>query len=142
MKDCPKELPASCPIHTFLEILTRPWTMHILWALGSSGPLRFGELRRRVEGISSRVLTERLRSLESRRFIYRHYEATIPPAVTYGMTKRMEDIDKVFKQLAIVAAKWESEDSGDGPERGQVKHSAARRSRGTAPVKSPVPAQA
>ena len=138
MKDCPKELPASCPINTFLEILTRPWTMHILWALGS-GPLRFGELRRKVEGISSRVLTERLRSLEARRFIYRHYEATIPPAVTYGMTKRMEDIGKVFKQLAIVAAKWERE---DGPEPGQVNgSSAAKRPAGTAPVKS-APAQA
>ena len=139
MKDCPKELPASCPIHTFLEILTRPWTMHILWALGSSGPLRFGELRRKVAGISSRVLTERLRSLEARRFIYRHYEATIPPAVTYGMTKRMEDIGKVFEQLAIVAAKWEIE---DGPAPGRVKNSsAAKRSRQTRPVNS-VPAQA
>jgi len=139
MKSYPKELPASCPINTFLEILTRPWTMHILWALGSSGPLRFGELRRKVEGISSRVLTERLRSLESRQFIYRHYEATIPPAVTYGITKRMEDMSKVFEQLAVVAAKWEKE---DGPEIDRVKNSsAAKRSRETQLEKFAVPAQ-
>lgn len=108
--DCPKEPPKNCPIDTFLEILTRPWTMHILWALGTFGPLRFGELRRKVVGISSRVLTERLRSLEEKRFVYRHYEATIPPAVTYGITHRMEDMKKVFEQLAIVAAKWEKEE--------------------------------
>lgn len=123
--DCPKEPPQNCPIHTFLEILTRPWTMHILWALGTFGPLRFGELRRKVEGISSRVLTERLRSLEEKRFVYRHYEATIPPAVTYGVTHRMEDMGKIFEQLGIVAAKWEKEESSVAD--GQQKQPAAKR---------------
>ena len=77
-----------------LELLTRPWTLHILWALSHNGPMRFGVLRRQVEGISARVLTERLRTLENAGFVFRHYEQTIPPAVTYGITERMKDIER------------------------------------------------
>jgi len=62
-----------------------------------------------VEGISSRVLTERLRTLEDQRFVFRHYEQTIPPAVTYGITERMKDIEKVLHQLEGLARKWQGE---------------------------------
>jgi DNA-binding HxlR family transcriptional regulator len=93
-----------------LELITRPWTMHVLWALSNSGPLRFGVLKRQIAGISSRVLTERLRTLEGAGFIFRHYEQTIPPSVTYGITERMKDLEKVFVQLDALARKWQ----GDG----------------------------
>ncbi len=83
--------------------------MHILWALSTNGAMRFGLLRRNVEGISSRVLTERLRLLEEKGFVYRHYEPTIPPAVTYGITERMKDIEKVLAQLETLARKWHAE---------------------------------
>ena len=91
-------------------MLAGPWTLHILWVLGNDGPARFGELRRKVEGISARVLSDRLRLLEGRGFIYRNYEATIPPAVTYGITERMKDINKVLAELEKVARKWGQED--------------------------------
>ena len=90
---------SPCQIGNLLEVLTRPWTLHILWALSHDGPMRFGVLRRQVEGISSRVLTERLRTLEENAFVFRHYQAVIPPAVTYGITDRMKDIEKVLAQL-------------------------------------------
>jgi DNA-binding HxlR family transcriptional regulator len=92
-----------------LELLTRPWTLHILWALSHDGPMRFGVLRRQVDGISSRVLTERLRMLEEKKFVFRHYEPTIPPAVTYGITERMKDIEKVLAQLEGLSRKWQGE---------------------------------
>ena len=103
--------PTPCPIAGLLEVLTRPWTMHILWALSTNGPTRFGALRRQTEGISSRVLTERLRLLEQKGFIYRDYEPTIPPSVTYGITKRMRDIQKVLGELDQLARKWQQEDA-------------------------------
>jgi DNA-binding HxlR family transcriptional regulator len=71
--------------------------------------MRFGVLRRQIDGISSRVLTERLRRLEDARFIFRHYEPTIPPAVTYGITERMQDIQKVLHQLEELSRKWQRE---------------------------------
>ena len=98
--------PAPCAIHGLLQDLTRPWTLHILYALCHNGPARFSILRRQVEGISSRVLTERLRLLEQKGFVYRKYESTIPPSVTYGITNRMKDIGKVLSQLERLARKW------------------------------------
>jgi DNA-binding HxlR family transcriptional regulator len=106
---------SPCPIHGLLETLTRPWTLHILWALSTNGPARFGALKRQVEGISSRVLTERLRALEEKGFIYRDYQPTIPPAVTYGITKRMKDIETVLGDLQRLALKWQEEEQGGGP---------------------------
>src|SRR5580658_7980059 len=101
--------PSPCAIGGLLQLLTRPWTLHILWALSHDGPMRFGVLKRQIAGISSRVLTERLRTLEDARFIFRHYEQTIPPAVTYGITERMKDLEKVFAQLEGLASKWHGE---------------------------------
>ena len=92
-----------------LELLTRPWTMHVLWALSHEGPMRFGVLKRQIEGVSSRVLTERLRTLEGAGFVLRHYEQTIPPTVTYSITDRMKDIEKVLIQLELLARKWQGE---------------------------------
>lgn len=74
--------------------------------------MRFGVLRKQVEGISARVLTERLRTLEGAGFVFRHYEQIIPPAVTYGITDRMKDIEKVLAQLEGLARKWQGEGRG------------------------------
>ena len=117
----PARTPSPCAISGLLEVLTRPWTLHILWTLGNNGPLRFGVLKKQVDGISSRVLTERLRTLEEKGFVFRHYEPTIPPAVTYGITERMKDIEKVFIQLESLARKWQ----GEGTVAGTSAHRAA-----------------
>lgn len=109
------QTPSPCAISGLLELLTRPWTMHILWALSTNGPMRFGALRKNVEGISARVLTERLRTLENAGFVFRHYEPTIPPAVTYGITDRMRDIEKVLQQMEGLARKWQGEASSSTP---------------------------
>ena len=133
------EMPKACPFHNLLEVLARPWTMHILWTLSTQGPTRFGELRRQVAGISSRVLTERLRILEQEGFVFRDYKPTIPPAVTYGITSRMKDISKVLDELNDLAKKWQQEDARvrSKPEAGKVRrqsiesrHLAARQSPG------------
>src|SRR4030081_607459 len=105
----PAKTPSPCMIGGLLELLSRPWTMHILWVLSTHGPARFGVLRRQIDGISARVLTERLRTLEGASFVFRHYEQTIPPAVTYGITDRMKDIEKVLSQLEGLSRKWQGE---------------------------------
>jgi DNA-binding HxlR family transcriptional regulator len=103
--------PPHCPFGELLETLARPWTMHILWVLSTNGLTRFGALRRQVVGVSSRVLTERLRVLERKRFVFRDYEPTIPPSVTYGITKRMKGIGKVMGDLDALARRWQQEDA-------------------------------
>ena len=106
--------PSPCAIGGLLELLTRPWTLHILWSLSNNGPMRFGVLKKNIEGISARVLTERLRTLEDAEFVFRHYEQTIPPSVTYGITDRMKDIEKVLHQLEMLARRWRGENAVAG----------------------------
>src|SRR5471032_3183143 len=102
--------PSTCPMDRLLRLLTGPWTTYILWVLRSNGPTRFGELKRRVPGVSAKMLTERLRMLEEARVVYRHYEPTIPPQVTYGLAKRGEELREVLDKLGEVALRWQSED--------------------------------
>jgi DNA-binding HxlR family transcriptional regulator len=103
------QTPSPCAIGGLLELLTRPWTLHILWSLSMNGAMRFGVLRKNVAGISARVLTERLRTLEEKGFVFRDYQPTIPPAVTYGITDKMKDIEKVLAQLEGLARKWQGQ---------------------------------
>ncbi|HUK30179.1 MAG TPA: helix-turn-helix domain-containing protein [Candidatus Acidoferrum sp.] len=112
---------AVCPIAAMLESLARPWTLQILWVLSTNGPTRFGALRRGVAGISSRVLAERLRSLEEKGFVYRDYKPTIPPEVTYGITSRMKDIEKVLAEMHHLGEKWNAEDLSKRTGNGNVQ---------------------
>ncbi|HXT25798.1 MAG TPA: winged helix-turn-helix transcriptional regulator [Candidatus Eisenbacteria bacterium] len=60
------------------------------------------------------MLAERLKHLEERGFVYRNDESTIPPAVTYGLTKRTSELDPVLKQMAQLGQKWYEEDLRSG----------------------------
>lgn len=103
--------PASCPMDFILRLLMGPWTTYILYTLGEHGPQRFGELKRRVTGVSAKMLTERLRSLEQAGLVTRHYEATIPPKVTYALASRGHELRSVLDQLAGLGRKWLVEDA-------------------------------
>ncbi|MBV9834332.1 MAG: helix-turn-helix transcriptional regulator [Alphaproteobacteria bacterium] len=94
-----------------LRLLMGPWTTYILYTLGEQGPQRFGELKRRVTGVSAKMLTERLRSLEQAGLVTRHYEATIPPKVTYALAARGHELRGVLGTLAAVGSKWLAEDA-------------------------------
>jgi DNA-binding HxlR family transcriptional regulator len=102
---------AACPMDFILRMLMGPWTTYIVYNLRTYGPQRFGELKRRVEGISAKMLTERLRSLEGSGLVRRDYEATIPPKVTYSLTARGHELDEVLGRLAEVSIRWQKEDA-------------------------------
>jgi DNA-binding HxlR family transcriptional regulator len=104
----------ACPVSILMNMLAGPWTMYILWILATAGPTRFGALRRQVEGISTKMLTERLRMLEQEGIVYRHYRATVPPQVTYGMTERGGELVAVLAQLNDLAQRWYTEVPSDG----------------------------
>ncbi|MFE9243787.1 winged helix-turn-helix transcriptional regulator [Nocardiopsis sp. NPDC006938] len=62
------------------------WKGLILWWL-QERPLRFGELRRTVEGISERVLIVQLRELEAHGMVHREVHQQVPPKVEYSLTE-------------------------------------------------------
>lgn len=75
----------ACPSRTVLRHLTDRWTPLIVANL-EAGPLRFGHLREAVGGITAKVLTQTLRSMERDGLVTREVIASIPPQVTYELT--------------------------------------------------------
>ncbi|EOD65256.1 HxlR family transcriptional regulator [Amycolatopsis vancoresmycina DSM 44592] len=76
----------SCPCRDVLDLLANKWTALVLGAL-ARGPHRFGELRRAVDGISQKMLTQNLRQLERDGFVTRTVYPTTPPTVEYALTE-------------------------------------------------------
>ncbi len=101
--------PKCCPLETLLKQISGQWTLYILWVLDANGALRFGELRRRVDGISTKVLTERLRLLESIQLVHRQHQPTIPPQVTYTLTERGKELSGTLDHLYALAVRWEND---------------------------------
>lgn len=81
----------NCPSRAVLDHVTSKWAVLVLAAL-RSGPARFSELRRRIGGVSEKMLSQTLRTLESDGFVHREVAATTPPQVTYSLTALGEGI--------------------------------------------------
>ena len=91
---------------SLLSMLTRPWTLHILWLLSRNGPMRFGALKRGAEGISARLLTVRLRTLEAEGFLERTVVAGKLTEVTYSPTSRLTEMNEVMAHLHRLSKRW------------------------------------
>jgi DNA-binding HxlR family transcriptional regulator len=76
---------ANCPTRQLLDRIADKWSALILLLL-SREDLRFNVLKRRIEGISQKMLTQALRSLERDGLVSRSVEATMPVTVTYAIT--------------------------------------------------------
>lgn len=76
---------ATCPSRTSLARIANKWTAMTVIAL-SSGRLRFGEIRRAVDGISGKVLADTLRDLERDGIVSRTAYDQMPPRVEYELT--------------------------------------------------------
>ncbi|MEU1025418.1 helix-turn-helix domain-containing protein [Streptomyces sp. NPDC005900] len=74
-----------CPGREVFELLVHKWTGLAITAL-EDGPRRFGELRRKLEGVSPKALTQTLRRLEENGLVTRTVYAEVPPRVEYELT--------------------------------------------------------
>ena len=79
------ELP-DCPVATTVSLIGSKWKLLILRNL-LSRPWRFNELQKNLEGISQKVLTDSLRSLEEDSIITRTVFPEVPPRVEYALTR-------------------------------------------------------
>ncbi len=75
----------ACPTRLALDRIADKWTVLIVGRL-ATGTRRFGELRRDIDGISAKVLTQKLRELERDGLITRKVYPSIPPKVEYSLT--------------------------------------------------------
>jgi DNA-binding HxlR family transcriptional regulator len=85
----PKEIehtPANCRAREMLVRIGDKWSVNVIHILGAAGTLRFGELLRRVDGVSQRMLTVTLRGLERDGLVTRVLHPEVPPRVEYSLT--------------------------------------------------------
>ena len=130
----------GCPVDFVLKQISGPWTTHILWLLRMHGILRFGELKRLLPDISPKMLTDRLKRLEADGLVARDYQPTIPPTVSYSLTKRGVQLKAMLDALGDVATRWRAEDAREGQKskpqnRGSAK--AARQASSATALKTP-----
>jgi DNA-binding HxlR family transcriptional regulator len=76
---------AECPTRVVLDRIADKWTVLVIGLL-VDGPVRFNQLRRRIEGISQKMLTQTLRNLETDGLVSRTVIATVPVTVEYALT--------------------------------------------------------
>jgi DNA-binding HxlR family transcriptional regulator len=77
----------ACPLDPVLNLLAKKWLVHIVWILGRTASLRFAELQRQLPGkVSAKVLSARLKQLETLGVIERDDKGTNRPHVEYRLT--------------------------------------------------------
>jgi len=99
---------AECQaVHGAWNELFKTWTLPIIHALSLKHPARFNELKRRIDGISSTSLAERLNELDHLGVIERRvYAKETPPRVEYSLTEKGIDLTKIIEELIEWAKRW------------------------------------
>lgn len=92
-----KDLPA-CPVATTVQLIGNKWKLLILRNL-LVRPWRFNELQKSLEGISQKVLTDSLRSMESDGIITRTIYPEVPPKVEYSLSELGESMRPILNSL-------------------------------------------
>ncbi len=88
-----------CPIEYSVALLGGKWKLPIIHALVKRSPLRFKELEREISGITPKMLTTQLRSLEVEGLVKREIFATVPPTVEYSLTSVGQSIQPMIQEL-------------------------------------------
>ena len=97
---------ARCvPMSRLQAMLSGKWKILILWYVAFYRVQRFGELRRRLEGITQSTLTKQLRELEEDGFLHREVFGEVPPRVEYTLTPMGES----FAPLLHAMLEWSRE---------------------------------
>lgn len=98
-----EELPA-CPVATTVQMIGSKWKLLIMRNL-LQRPWRFNELKKDLEGISQKVLTDSLRSMEADGIITRTVYPEVPPRVEYALSDLGESMRPIMDAMEI----WETE---------------------------------
>ena len=135
-------LPA-CPLTSCMALLSGAWAPNVIWYL-SAHPRRFGELRVDIPRISARVLSARLRELESKGVVARRVMPTSPPSVEYELTELGRELIPAIHAIIEVGTKLvlrhgHDPDHDERPRRKRAAAGAAPRSRPARPVDSGAP---
>ncbi|GLY18774.1 helix-turn-helix transcriptional regulator [Kineosporia rhizophila] len=96
-------LAQDCPSRVVLDHVTSKWGVLVVIALDGR-TLRWGELRRAVQGISEKMLAQTLKTFEADGLVVRHARPVIPPHVEYSLTPLGQELVALLQPLLVWAA--------------------------------------
>jgi DNA-binding HxlR family transcriptional regulator len=93
-------LAEQCPSRVVLKHVTSRWGVLILMILEKEQTMRFSDLRRRIGGVSERMLAQSLKWLEQDGFVNRFAHSVVPPHVEYSLTPMGMEVAAHVRKLA------------------------------------------
>lgn len=87
-----------CGMSLAIDAVGGKWKLHLMWIL-AEGPVRFGEIRRKLDGVSEKVLSENLRRMETSGIVHRELYPEIPPRVQYSLTALGRELSVALEPL-------------------------------------------
>lgn len=105
------EMPA-CPVATTVQMIGSKWKLLIMRNL-LGRPWRFNELKRDLEGISQKVLTDSLRSMEEDGIVIRTVYPEVPPRVEYALSELGESMRPIIKSMEQWGLDYKSDSKGE-----------------------------
>ena len=94
-----KELPA-CPVEITMGLIGDKWKVLIIRDL-LTGTKRFGELKKSLNGITQKVLTNNLRQMEASGLVNRKVYAEVPPRVEYSLTETGWSLKPILDSMVV-----------------------------------------
>lgn len=105
------EMPA-CPVATTVQMIGSKWKLLIMRNL-LARPWRFNELKKNLEGISQKVLTDSLRSMEDDGIVIRTVYPEVPPRVEYALSELGESMRPIIKSMELWGLDYKSNYKGE-----------------------------
>jgi DNA-binding HxlR family transcriptional regulator len=103
-----KEQLPECPVATTVQLVGSKWKLLIVRNL-LVRPWRFNELRKNLDGISQKVLTDCLRSMEEDGIITRTVYAEVPPRVEYALSELGENLRPVLETMRVFGLSYQEQ---------------------------------
>ena len=94
------ELLPKCPVATTVQLIGNKWKLLIIRNL-LQRPWRFNELQKSLDGVSQKVLTDSLRSMEADGIITRTVYAEVPPRVEYALSELGESMRPILNSMQV-----------------------------------------
>jgi DNA-binding HxlR family transcriptional regulator len=93
----------NCPSQSVLDMIADRWSILVLYALKCNGTQRYSQLQNVLEGISQKMLTQTLKSLERNGLVNRTSYPVVPPHTEYDLTELGHSLDTIIAPLAVWA---------------------------------------
>ena len=108
----PDTMARCVPMSALQSVLSGKWKLLILWYVAFYKVQRFGELQRRLDGITQSTLTKQLRELEQDGFLRREVYPEVPPRVEYTLTETGRSLKPILDSMVAWGTDYKNTTAG------------------------------